>query len=86
MALPVHSESYNPPSEYILDEEERKKWEETEPEDRKLQFLPQKFDALRKVKIFFFLSERLNFRFLNMTNSSQNASNVVWISIWHHGR
>ncbi|GBE59490.1 Ribosome biogenesis protein [Babesia ovata] len=47
--LPTHSESYNPPEEYLLDEQETKEWLETEPEDRKMDYLPQKFDCLRKV-------------------------------------
>ena len=49
VALPVHAESYNPPAEYLFSEEEKKEWEEQDPEDRKLPFIPQKFDALRKV-------------------------------------
>eukprot|EP00434_Breviolum_minutum_P017095 symbB.v1.2.015086.t1/scaffold1118.1/size136889/9 len=45
MALPGHAESYNPPSEYLFTEEEKKEWEETFEEER----LPIKFDALRHV-------------------------------------
>eukprot|EP00913_Durusdinium_trenchii_P033155 g31038.t1 len=33
MALPGHAESYNPPSEYLFTEEEKKEWEETFEED-----------------------------------------------------
>ncbi|KAK5968352.1 Ribosome biogenesis protein BOP1 [Trichostrongylus colubriformis] len=59
MPLPVHAESYNPPEEYLFDEEEKRKWEEAEPEDRQLQFVPQKYDALRKVPQYSkFLTER----------------------------
>ncbi|KAK1444873.1 WD repeat BOP1/Erb1 [Babesia gibsoni] len=47
--LPTHSESYNPPEEYLLDEEEEKEWMETPPEERKVNYLPQQFDCLRKV-------------------------------------
>ncbi|GIX62200.1 ribosome biogenesis protein BOP1, putative [Babesia caballi] len=47
--LPTHSESYNPPEEYLLDEKETEEWLQTEPEDRKMDYLPQKFDCLRKV-------------------------------------
>src|ERR1700761_4232905 len=32
--LPTNSESYNPPEEYLPTEEEKKQWEETDPEDR----------------------------------------------------
>jgi ribosome biogenesis protein ERB1 len=52
MALPSHAESYNPPAEYLFDESERKKWEETEPELRKIDFIPNKFDAMRKVPFY----------------------------------
>lgn len=47
--LPTHSESYNPPEEYLLDEEEKQEWLDTEPEERKMNYLPQQFDCLRKV-------------------------------------
>ncbi|OBA14117.1 uncharacterized protein OGAPODRAFT_102036 [Ogataea polymorpha] len=46
---PTNQESYNPPEEYLLSEEERKRWEETDPSERELNFLPQKYGALRKV-------------------------------------
>ncbi|CAK8986572.1 unnamed protein product [Durusdinium trenchii] len=49
MALPGHAESYNPPSEYLFTEEEKKEWEETFEEDRTLNHLPQKFESLRHV-------------------------------------
>ncbi|GMF07296.1 unnamed protein product [Ambrosiozyma monospora] len=46
---PTHEESYNPPAEYLLTEEEEKQWEEMEPSERERNFLPQKYSALRKV-------------------------------------
>eukprot|EP00435_Cladocopium_sp_Y103_P057442 s497_g19.t1 len=49
MALPGHAESYNPPSEYLFTEEEKKEWEETFEQDRTITHLPQKFDCLRHV-------------------------------------
>ncbi|EST08219.1 WD40 repeat [Kalmanozyma brasiliensis GHG001] len=49
LALPGHAESYNPPAEYLFNEQERKDWEEAEPEDRKQNFLPAKADSLRRV-------------------------------------
>ncbi|AOA61423.1 66S pre-ribosomal particles component [Komagataella phaffii CBS 7435] len=49
LAPPTHEESYNPPEEYLFTEKERKEWEETDPSERKLQLIPQKFTALRKV-------------------------------------
>ncbi|KAL4241279.1 Ribosome biogenesis protein ERB1 [Abortiporus biennis] len=50
--LPTNAESYNPPEEYLPTEEERKKWEETEKEDRERDFLPQKYSALRLVPAY----------------------------------
>jgi len=50
--LPAHAESYNPPSEYLFDEKEKQEWEQTPEEDRPLNYLPKKFDALRKVPLF----------------------------------
>ncbi|KAI6174986.1 Ribosome biogenesis protein BOP1-like protein [Aphelenchoides bicaudatus] len=52
MSLPKHAESYNPPGEYLLTEDELKKWEEMEPETRKMDFVPHKYDALRKVPFY----------------------------------
>ncbi|WWC69225.1 ribosome biogenesis protein ERB1 [Kwoniella pini CBS 10737] len=46
---PKTIESYNPPEEYLLNEEEQKEWEEAEKEDRKIDFLPSKYDSLRLV-------------------------------------
>jgi ribosome biogenesis protein ERB1 len=46
---PRTAESYNPPEEYVPTEQERTEWEETDKEDRKQEFLPAKYDALRKV-------------------------------------
>ncbi|KAK7470871.1 Ribosome biogenesis protein erb1 [Stygiomarasmius scandens] len=60
-ALPTNAESYNPPEEYLLNEEERKKWEETDPEDRDRDFIPQKYSSLRLVPGYDrFIKERFN--------------------------
>ena len=59
--LPGHAESYNPPEEYLPTPEERAQWEETEPEDRDRDFLPQKHNALRLVPAYDqFIKERFN--------------------------
>ncbi|PIL36796.1 hypothetical protein GSI_00486 [Ganoderma sinense ZZ0214-1] len=59
--LPGNAESYNPPEEYLPTEEERKKWEETDPEDRERDFLPQKYSALRLVPAYGqFIKQRFN--------------------------
>eukprot|EP00571_Detonula_confervacea_P017317 CAMPEP_0172297448 /NCGR_PEP_ID=MMETSP1058-20130122/466_1 /TAXON_ID=83371 /ORGANISM="Detonula confervacea, Strain CCMP 353" /LENGTH=859 /DNA_ID=CAMNT_0013006603 /DNA_START=26 /DNA_END=2605 /DNA_ORIENTATION=+ len=47
---PGHAFSYNPPDEYLPNEEELKEWEEMDPEDRPYgYFIPQKFKNLRSV-------------------------------------
>ena len=61
MKLPGHEESYNPPPEYIMTDKEREKWEslEDEPWKRKTNFIPQKYDSLRKVPSYSrFINER----------------------------
>ena len=51
-APPGHAESYNPPEEYLFNEDERKEWEDADEEERELNFLPQKYAALRKVPAY----------------------------------
>ncbi len=50
--LPTNAESYNPPEEYLPDDEERAKWEATDREDRERDYLPNKYPALRLVPGF----------------------------------
>ncbi|KAJ3356866.1 Ribosome biogenesis protein 1 [Allomyces javanicus] len=52
MALPGHIESYNPPEEYLFTEEEKQAWLDADPEDRKIDFIPQKFTSLRAVPAY----------------------------------
>lgn len=49
MPLPGHIESYNPPDEYLFTKEERRAWEEMDPEDRETNYMPRKFKSLRDV-------------------------------------
>ena len=49
MPLPGHAESYNPPAEYLLDDQEKEKLLDMDPEDRPNNFLPEKYDCLRHV-------------------------------------
>ncbi|CCF57404.1 hypothetical protein KAFR_0C04130 [Kazachstania africana CBS 2517] len=46
---PTNEESYNPPEEYLLTEQEKEEWENTEISEREKNFIPQKYGALRKV-------------------------------------
>lgn len=52
MALPGHSESYNPPPEYLLTADDVKKWESQTEEEREHFFLPQRFSSLRSVPFY----------------------------------
>jgi len=47
--LPGNIESYNPPAEYLFNDEEKEEWLNQEPEERRLNFMPQKYSSLRKV-------------------------------------
>jgi ribosome biogenesis protein ERB1 len=59
LALPTHHESYNPPPEYLFDEQEKEKWEKQDQEDRRINFVPKKYTALRTVPGFDdFIKER----------------------------
>ncbi|GEQ69278.1 hypothetical protein JCM33374_g2949 [Metschnikowia sp. JCM 33374] len=49
VAPPTNEESYNPPEEYLFDEEEKEQWLQTEPSERETAFIPAKYSALRKV-------------------------------------
>ena len=60
-ALPTHAESYNPPEEYLPADTERKEWENTDPEDRERDYLPQKYSSLRLVPAYdHFIRQRFN--------------------------
>ncbi|WYZ34706.1 hypothetical protein EsH8_I_000982 [Colletotrichum jinshuiense] len=49
---PGYDLSYNPPPEYLPTEAEKEEWENQDPEDRPKEYLPAKFDALRKVPAY----------------------------------
>ncbi|BES94044.1 Pescadillo homolog [Nesidiocoris tenuis] len=52
--LPDHSESYNPPEEYLFNEQEKRKWERERRSmgNKKLHFVPQKYNSLREVPAY----------------------------------
>ncbi|KAH6609848.1 ribosome biogenesis erb1 [Trichoderma cornu-damae] len=52
LAPPGYDLSYNPPPEYLPTAEERDAWEKLDPEEREKEYLPSKFDALRKVPAY----------------------------------
>ncbi|RLN68086.1 hypothetical protein BBJ29_002612 [Phytophthora kernoviae] len=83
MPLPGHIESYNPPDEYMFTKEERRAWEEADPEDREANFMPRKFKSLREVRGYggfvrerfercldLYLAPRVNKRKLNIDPES----------------
>ena len=49
LAPPGYDLSYNPPAEYLPTAEERQAWEGADAEEREKDYLPAKFDSLRKV-------------------------------------
>ena len=49
MPLPGHAESYNPPPEYLLTDEEQKEQEALDPSERKHNFTPEQFSCLRHI-------------------------------------
>lgn len=50
--LPTHSESYNPPPEYIPTQEEKDAWERMDASDRPHNYVPSRFNALREVPAY----------------------------------
>ncbi|PTB65650.1 BOP1NT-domain-containing protein [Trichoderma citrinoviride] len=52
LAPPGYDLSYNPPPEYLPTAEEREAWEKLDPEEREKEYLPAKYDALRKVPAY----------------------------------
>eukprot|EP00792_Barthelona_sp_PAP020_P005032 TRINITY_DN2463_c0_g1_i2.p1 TRINITY_DN2463_c0_g1~~TRINITY_DN2463_c0_g1_i2.p1 ORF type:complete len:679 (-),score=97.07 TRINITY_DN2463_c0_g1_i2:2038-4074(-) len=56
-ALPGHAESYNPPDEYVPDQDELDRWAEMDPQDRPLDFIPRKYNSLRRVPLYIPLLE-----------------------------
>ncbi|KAJ9062642.1 Ribosome biogenesis protein erb1 [Entomophthora muscae] len=49
---PTNAESYNPPEEYLFDEDELKDWKSKDPNERRLDFIPQKYSTLRAVPAY----------------------------------
>ncbi|GMM34666.1 Erb1 protein [Saccharomycopsis crataegensis] len=46
---PTNDESYNPPEEYLLNDDELKEWEGTDPIDRTRNYVPKNYGSLRKI-------------------------------------
>ncbi|MBW0497841.1 hypothetical protein O181_037556 [Austropuccinia psidii MF-1] len=52
LKLPGHIKSYNPPAEYLFDEDKSKAWEQDDPSDRKIDLIPAKYPSLRLVPAY----------------------------------
>lgn len=52
LALPNHRESYNPPPEYLLSEEEKAAWKARSPDARSYNYIPTRYGALRLVPAY----------------------------------
>lgn len=50
--LPTHAESFNPPDEYLFDEKEKEQYDKMDESDRPINYVPQKFECLRKVPLY----------------------------------
>jgi len=56
---PGYDLSYNPPAEYLPTKEEKEAWANQDPEEREKEYVPQKYDSLRKVPGYdMFVKER----------------------------
>ncbi|RKF62499.1 Ribosome biogenesis protein erb1 [Erysiphe neolycopersici] len=59
IAPPGYELSYNPPPEYLPSKKEKEEWESIDPDDREKEYLPTRYDSLRKVPAYNnFLKER----------------------------
>jgi ribosome biogenesis protein ERB1 len=59
LAPPGYDLSYNPPAEYLPSNEEREAWLNQDAEEREKEYVPQKYDSLRKVPGYdMFVKER----------------------------
>lgn len=61
MPLPGHAESYHPPEEYLFTEEEQQEWLAGDDSTRPTTFIPESFNALRRVPWYkAFITERFS--------------------------
>ena len=73
----------SPPPEYLPNKEEKKKWEETDPDEREKKYLPAGYDALRKVPAYdTFVKETFErFVSLPLLNKDQYLLTSIVVSI-----
>ena len=49
---PTNKESYNPETKYLMTKEQEEEWKKSHTEDREIEYIPKKYDALRKVEAY----------------------------------
>lgn len=49
---PNNKESYNPDDKYLMTKEQEKEWKEAHTEDREIEYIPKKYEALRKIEAY----------------------------------
>lgn len=49
---PTTRESYNPEEKLLMTKEQEKEWKESHTEDREIEYIPKKYDVLRKVEVY----------------------------------
>lgn len=77
--LPGHAESYNPPEEYLFDEQEKQAWEMLDAEDRAISCIPQKNTSLRTTPAYpEFQRERFQ-RCLDLYLATRAKRKRIWI-------
>eukprot|EP01129_Flabellula_baltica_P016196 TRINITY_DN8517_c0_g1_i1.p1 TRINITY_DN8517_c0_g1~~TRINITY_DN8517_c0_g1_i1.p1 ORF type:complete len:685 (-),score=187.72 TRINITY_DN8517_c0_g1_i1:35-2089(-) len=77
--LPTHAESYNPPVEYLYDEEDLKTWEILDPTDRPESFIPQKNKNLRTTPQYDKIQEERFQRCLDLYLATRTKQKKVWL-------
>ena len=79
LALPGHAHSYNPPAEYLMTAEEQEQWRQQDPADRPLDFIPQRYSAMRLIPAY---SEYVKERFERcLTGDHRVLTRSGWQSI-----
>lgn len=49
---PTNKESYNPEDKYLMTKEQEEEWKKSHTEDREIEYIPKKYDVLRKVEAY----------------------------------
>jgi ribosome biogenesis protein ERB1 len=77
--LPSHAESYNPPMEYLYDDEDIQAWEALDPPDRPETFIPRKNNNLRTTPGYDKIQEERFQRCLDLYLATRTQQKKVWL-------